>query len=493
MPASKKRYLRSGGNAPPASCKTAEPLTVSRAPLFCPALFYRDQPALVGGQGEAQAAVFRRDRLSPHQVGAAFPPHRQADGKTGPLPVVVHRHDDPFLIQQPGKGILAVGEQQLLVPAMDQGGLLPADASQCSDPVQKSRVVGGLQRPGKVHRRAEGIVVAPLLPARYPPLGAVVDGGDARKGEEQGMDRVDVPRLLQLGGDAVHVVVIYKGVEPHPPVDAAVLVEFPADGVGDLEVVVVVVAGVQPLVQFVVGDAVQLVAADVPAVVPVDDLPHEPEVRLFLIHAPAHLLEEGVVQAVGAVQPDAVDVKGVDPEADDIQDVVPHPSLPVVQIYQLEAVPPGLVAKAVVVGAVPAEVEALVPGAVGGVFPIPLNILEGEKLPAGVVEHAVHHHTDAFFVGRLDKPGEVIIIPQAAVHRPVVPGVIAVGGGLEQGADVDRCAAQRGDVGQPALQLPEAVGHLLALVPFGRAGHAQGVHVVKDRFLEPFCHFYRSP
>ena len=297
-----------------------------------------------------------------------------------------------------------------------------------------------------------------------------------------------MPRLLQLGGDAVHVVVIYKGVEPHPPVDAAVLVEFPADGVGDLEVVVVVVAGVQPLVQFVVGDAVQLVAADVPAVVPVDDLPHEPEVRLFLIHAPAHLLEEGVVQAVGAVQPDAVDVKGVDPEADDIQDVVPHPPLPVVQIYQLEAVPPGLVAKAVVVGAVPAEVEALVPGAVGRALPVFLNILKGEKLPAGVVKDTIHHHPDVSPVGGLYKAGKILVVPQAAVHHPVVPGVIAVGGGFEQGPDIDRRAPQGGNMGQPFLQLAKAVGHLGPFISSGGSCHANGIHMVKYRFLKPFPH-----
>ena len=39
---------------------------------------------------------------------------------------------------------------------------------------------------------------------------------------------------------------------------------------------------------------------------------------------------------------------------------------------------------------------------------------------------------------------------------------------------------------QPPLQLPEPVGGLRPFVPSGGPGHADGVHMIKYRFLKPF-------
>ena len=58
----------------------------------------------------------------------------------------------------------------------------------------------------------------------------------------------------------------------------------------NFKIVVVVMAGIQPLVQLVICDAVQLITADITAVVPMDHLAHQPEIRLLFVHTPAHLL-----------------------------------------------------------------------------------------------------------------------------------------------------------------------------------------------------------
>ena len=71
--------------------------------------------------------------------------------------------------------------------------------------------------------------------------------------------------------------------------------------------------------RFVIGPA---------AVIPVNHLAHEPEIPLELSGHPAHLLHKTKVQAVSAVQADAVDVKFLYPEADHIKQVILHSLIP---------------------------------------------------------------------------------------------------------------------------------------------------------------------
>ena len=80
--------------------------------------------------------------------------------------------------------------------------------------------------------------------------------------------------LSQLAGDPVLVVVVHKGVE------LAANGQKPPHIVGNLKEIVVVEPGVDALVQLVVGDGVEPGLVQPAAVLPVDDLPHEPEVLL---------------------------------------------------------------------------------------------------------------------------------------------------------------------------------------------------------------------
>ena len=149
---------------------------------------------------------------------------------------------------------------------------------------------------------------------------------------------------------------------------------------------------------------------------------------------------------------------------------------------------PGKVGEGIPQGACAAEVHVPVPVLVGRIpFPL-LYILKGKKFPARVVEYPVHHHLDALLVAEGDKGLKCGVVSQAAVHLPVVPGVVAMAGGLEQRSYVDGITAKGADVGNPLVKLLKAVYGFCAVIVFWGSRHPQGIHVVKYPFFIPSAH-----
>ena len=295
-------------------------------------------------------------------------------------------------------------------------------------------------------------------------------------------------RHVQLRGDPVHVMVIHEGIQLHSLIDTAVSVKFPADGMGDLEIVVIIVSGIQPLMQFIVGYGIQHLRLHITAVIAVDHLAHQPEIFLFIIGKAPHILHKGELQTVRAVQADAVDIKLIDPETDHVKKIFPYLRLPQIQIHKFKTVPPGLVSETVVIRGVPPEVDPLVPAAVGRVFPVLLNILECEKLTSCVVEHAVHHHPDIQFMRFLHKFPEIFIVSQPSVHQPVISRIISVRGGFKQGTYIYCRASDLSDMRQPFHQALEPVRHLCLVISPRRPCHTDRIHMIKHCFFKPFAH-----
>ena len=173
-----------------------------------------------------------------------------------------------------------------------------------------------------------------------------------------------------------------------------------------------------------------------------DYLAHEPEVLLHGGGFTAQLLHEVEVQYICAVQADAVDVEFIDPEADYVEEVLPHRGVKQIQAGQFEVSLPGLEAEGIAQGALPVEVDSLVPVFVGGVPAFLADVAEGEEFPACVVEHAVHHHLDPALVAEGHKFFKVAVVAQTPVHQLVIPGVVTVAGGLEQRSYVDGVETQ---------------------------------------------------
>ena len=131
----------------------------------------------------------------------------------------------------------------------------------------------------------------------------------------------------------------------------------------------VIVTGIQALVQLVIRHRVQHLRIHPARVIPVNHLAHQPEILLLIARHPAHFPHKVKIQAVRAVEPDAIDVELMDPETDHIKKIILHLAVLQVQVRQLRAVPPRLVAEAIVIIIVPPEIDSLVPAAIARPYP----------------------------------------------------------------------------------------------------------------------------
>ena len=281
----------------------------------------------------------------------------------------------------------------------------------------------------------------------------------------------------QPGEDALHVVVVGKAVQPRTQGPQLL------HGVGQLKVVVVVVAGVQGLVQAVVGHGVQP-RVQPAAVLAVDHLAHQPEVRLEGIGELPQLPQEPEVQHVRRVQPQTVDIEFLHPEADGVQVVPPHGGILQVQLRQQLIAAPGLVAQAVVITVVAVEAHA-VPVAVGRGLPALQQVPEGKKVPARVVEYRVEHHPEALVMAVCHKFAEVAVRAQPGIQQAVIGGLIAVAHGLEQRPDVQGVQAEARDMVHPGQEAAQPRHGSAAVVLRRSAGQAQGIDVIKGCGIIP--------
>ena len=288
----------------------------------------------------------------------------------------------------------------------------------------------------------------------------------------------------QLGGDAVHVVIVQEGQQMPSLVQGPLLgAELPGQGVADLKHVHGVEGGPQPFVALVVGDRVAHVVGHPAVVVPVEGFAHQYKVRLEGVGEGAQLLEVLRRQAVGHAQPQAVDAEAVHPGADGVELVLDHRRVEQVQLDQLVVALPALVPEAVVVlgVAVEADVEPVLVGAVPLFLP---HILEGPETPAHVVEDSVQHHPDTGVVEGLADLGQVVVGAQAGVRVEVVPGVVAVAVAVEYRVEQNGVRSGLFDMVHPVQQTQDA-GLSAAVVVRRRAAQAQGVDLINDCLVKP--------
>ena len=256
-------------------------------------------------------------------------------------------------------------------------------------------------------------------------------------------------------------------------------------GMGDLEIVVVVVAAPQTLMQFVVGDGVEHLGVGPAAVVAVDDLAHQPELGLHLVGNAAQALHEIEVQHVGSVQTDAVNIELIHPEADGVEMVVLHLGVALVQLDQQVEAAPVAVGKTIVVLVVAPEIHITEPVFIPGVLPVGFQVLEREEIPAHMVEHTVHDDFLAPGVATGHKFLKFLVGAKAAVHPAVINGIVAMGTALKQRTDINGRAADPCRVFCPGVQLFKSAGGGLAVVFVGTAAEPQRVNVIKYRVVIP--------
>ena len=222
--------------------------------------------------------------------------------------------------------------------------------------------------------------------------------------------------------------VVCKGVQHAPPVYSAILIELSPDGMGDLEVIVRLMSGPKSLVQLIVCDRMKHLRICPARIVTVDHLSHQPEIRFFLQDYAAHLPKEIKIKAVRTIQPDAVNIKRINPETNHIKQVVLHLRISEVQVDQIARSSPRLIGKPVVISAVPAKIDALVPVLVSRLLPILLDIPKCKKITSCMVEDSIDDHPDSCLMTGAYKCLEIFLISKTSVHHPVIDCVVPMPG-----------------------------------------------------------------
>ena len=154
-------------------------------------------------------------------------------------------------------------------------------------------------------------------------------------------------------------------------------------------------SGPKPLVQLIVRDRMKHLRIRPARIVAVDHLSHQPEIRFFLQDHAAHLPEKIKIKAVRTIQPDAVNIKRIDPETNRIEQIVLHLRISEVQVDQIARSPPRLIGEPVVISTVPSKIDALVPVLISRLLPVLLNIPKCEKFTSCMVENPVDNHPDS--------------------------------------------------------------------------------------------------
>ena len=120
------------------------------------------------------------------------------------LVVGVDGHQHPLLRAGPLENQLPVGEQHIPIAAIAQGGAVSFGVGQFGEEIGEVVPLGALQS------GAQGGVPVLFLPPDAP-LAAIVHRRDPGHTEHQGIGRAQVVRVVQLAGDAGHVVVVQEG------------------------------------------------------------------------------------------------------------------------------------------------------------------------------------------------------------------------------------------------------------------------------------------
>ncbi len=266
------------------------------------------------------------------------------------------------------------------------------------------------------------------------------------------MHRSEMRLIVELGVNALDIMVVHKVVELEAVrIVAAHLVQT-LYSVRDLKEVVVVVAGIQCLVQLVIGDRVQCAFIYPARVIAVDDFTHQPKFRLNFVCDMAQRLHKVKVKHIRSVKTNAVHVKLADPEADNITDVVLHGRIALVELHEQVVTAPVVVAEPVVVLVVAAKVHIAVPVSVLRAFTFFLDVFECKEIAPGVVEHAVKNYFDVLLMALCHEIFQILIVAEAAVELFVVGRLIAVSDRFKQWSDIDGVAANAFDVVNPRQQ-----------------------------------------
>ena len=204
--------------------------------------------------------------------------------------------------------------------------------------------------------------------------------------------------ILQLGSDPVHVMIIRKGIKLSACPGRADHVIKSLYCMRNLEVIMIIMAGIKGLMQLVIGHGMQHSLIYPTGVFPMNHLSHQPEICLYFISQHSHLMHKVKVQHICRIQTKTVNVKLPDPETDDIQKIFLYSRIFLIQLNQKIVTAPVIIGKAIIVFIIAPKVYITVPVLVSRSFPVLLQIPESKEVPACMVKYRIQNHPDSLLM-----------------------------------------------------------------------------------------------
>ncbi len=161
---------------------------------------------------------------------------------------------------------------------------------------------------GQIKSRTERIIIATLFFSFNAPFGTIINGWNARQRVRSVYSGKRELCCSACWPDGPHHDYPQRN-KGSSFINTAILIEFPPDRMSDLKIIVIVMTGIETLVQFIVRHGMKDLIVGPAGIIPMDHFAHQPEIFFFLRSSPAHLFHEIKGQAVCTVQTDAVDVK----------------------------------------------------------------------------------------------------------------------------------------------------------------------------------------
>ena len=130
---------------------------------------------------------------------------------------------------------------------------------------------------------------------------------------------------------------------------------------GNLEIVVVIMTAVECLVKRVVRDTVQRLAVYPAAVITVDNLAHQPEIRLDFFSSTTEHTHKIKIKDIGSIKTDAIYIKFRNPVTDHITDIILNIRIALVKFDEQIISTPVVIGKSIIVFVVSIEIDIAVP------------------------------------------------------------------------------------------------------------------------------------
>ena len=152
-------------------------------------------------------------------------------------------------------------------------------------------------------------------------------------------------------------------------------------------------------------------------------------------------MHKAMVQTIGHVQAQPVDVKRIHPVFDTFQKIVCDGRILKVQFYQFKMSFPAFIPEPIIIIAVAVEID-MEPVFIRGIPLLFLYVLKCPESAAYMVEYAVQDDFYSMCVQVFAYTGKIIICAKSAVDFLKIPGIIPVAVGFKDRIQQDRVHAQ---------------------------------------------------